>query len=192
MPRVNVGRSRRRSPLHLEDLLNLDSKDPHAIKRLGKLCMLPETAERAKTKLGALSTGPNAPSIVFTLSGDLQAMAGNYTAAANFYDMAISINGKDIIALNNLAQSLILLDPPQPRLWRVLGETGPRGAAESVGLYELTPGRPALRRIMACLADGLADELGCERVSAPLSRAESRAAGGLRGEYADPAFTRRR
>lgn len=83
------------------------------------------------------------------------------------------------------------LSRPDPRLWRVLGDTGPPAARASAGLWEVVRGRPGRSRVAAALARGIATTLRLRPLVRPFTRAEWRDAVRRSGEYRDPAFTRR-
>ncbi len=87
--------------------------------------------------------------------------------------------------------SLPLL-PPDPALWSVLGGTGAGAARESVGLYELLPGRPSRRVIAMTLARAVAQTLGLAARVARLSHAERVAVARHQELYADRSYTLRR
>ncbi len=91
-----------------------------------------------------------------------------------------------------LQHGSLLLGRPQARLWRSLGAGYEEAAAGSVGLVELLGERPAKRRLMASIADGVAEVLDLPVRHGALSRAELRLARRLQRRYEDPAWTKRR
>jgi lipoate-protein ligase A len=91
-----------------------------------------------------------------------------------------------------LQHGSILLEHPDPFLWRVLGPDGPPAASESIGLFELVRPRPAYRQLCGHLAAGLAARLGATWAVEEMTRKELRRARAHAARYADQAFTRRR
>ena len=91
-----------------------------------------------------------------------------------------------------LQHGSILLERPDPDVWRVLGSSGPAAAADSIGLFELLGSRPGLRRLSGVLAAGLGRRLHVPVVDGTLTGREIREARSRAARYADLSFTRRR
>ena len=90
-----------------------------------------------------------------------------------------------------LQHGSMLLGPPDRRLWAALGPGSDEAAEASVGLNEILGRRPGHRALAACLARGVAAELGLGIRNGALSGAERRVARRFHAHYRDPAWTRR-
>jgi lipoate-protein ligase A len=91
-----------------------------------------------------------------------------------------------------LQHGSLLLGAPDERLWAVLGAGFREAMGGSVGLDEVLSPRPARRRLVACLTDGLAAELALSPRRSVLTVGERRVAAGLCARYRDAEWTARR
>jgi len=91
-----------------------------------------------------------------------------------------------------LQHGSLLLGAPQQRLWAALGEGADDAVRASVGLEEVLGRRPGARALIACLAQGIAAELGLRPRRMPLSRRQRRHASGLYRRYRSAEWTHRR